>query len=206
MDGGTGIPGLTREANSPCRRPPRTRTAPISVIAAASGDQPVVSRSTTANSSSASGTPPYAAGGRVATSGLITPTKVNPATDILATAALDPIPAGAQAGKCQRPSLRCARPFTECQGDGMMIDCGCCVRRGADCQDCVVTALGPSNMTGSPEQAHGYLDEAEVRALSVLADAGMVPPLRLSLPGSIQPGSRISPRPRTWVLPDSKAS
>lgn len=93
----------------------------------------------------------------------------------------------------------------------MMIDCGRCVRHGADCQDCVVTTLGPSNMTGYPEQAHGYLDEAEVRALSVLADAGMVPPLRLSLPGSIQPGSiqpgsRISPRPRTWVLPDSKAS
>ena len=58
MPGGTGMPGLTREANSPCRsnsprRPPaRTRTAPISVIAACSGDHPVVSRSTTANSRS----------------------------------------------------------------------------------------------------------------------------------------------------------
>ena len=52
MPGGTGMPGLTSEANSPRRRPPRTRTAPISVIAAAPGDQPVVSRSTTANSSS----------------------------------------------------------------------------------------------------------------------------------------------------------
>ena len=60
MPGGTGTPGLTSEANSPCRTnspgrsphrwPPRTRTAPISVIAAAPGDHPVVSRSTTANS------------------------------------------------------------------------------------------------------------------------------------------------------------
>jgi hypothetical protein len=41
---------LTSEANSPWRRPPRTRTAAISVIAAAPGDHPVVSRSITANS------------------------------------------------------------------------------------------------------------------------------------------------------------
>ena len=56
MPGGTGMPGLTSEANSPIRRPPRTLTAAISVIPAAAGDQPVVSRSITANSSSASAT------------------------------------------------------------------------------------------------------------------------------------------------------
>ena len=83
----------------------------------------------------------------------------------------------------------------------MMIDCGRCAMRGAGCRDCVVTALEPSNVTGYPKQAREYLDEAEVRALRVLADAGMVPPLRLSLPGS-----RIQSRPRTWVLPDSRAS
>ena len=77
----------------------------------------------------------------------------------------------------------------------MTIDCGRCVMRGAGCQDCVVTTLGPSNVTGYSEQAREYLDEAEVRALSVLADAGMVPPLRLA-----------RSRPRTWVLPDSKVS
>ena len=54
MPGGTGIPGLTSEANSPAPCPPRTLTAAISVIPAAPGDQPVVSRSITANSSSAS--------------------------------------------------------------------------------------------------------------------------------------------------------
>ena len=53
MPSGTGTPGLTSEANSPRRRPPRTRTAAISVIAATPGDHPVVSRSITANSSSA---------------------------------------------------------------------------------------------------------------------------------------------------------
>lgn len=83
----------------------------------------------------------------------------------------------------------------------MMIDCGRCAMRGAGCRDCVVTTLEPSNVTGYPEQARGYLDEAEVRALRVLADAGLVPPLRLS-----PPGSSIRPRPRTWVLPRSKTS
>jgi hypothetical protein len=83
----------------------------------------------------------------------------------------------------------------------MMIDCGHCVMQGASCQHCVVTTLGPSNVTGYPEQAREYLDEAEVRALTVLADAGMVPPLRLTLPAA-----RSRPTPRTCVLPDSKAS
>lgn len=83
----------------------------------------------------------------------------------------------------------------------MMIDCGRCAMRGAGCQDCVIAILESSNVTGYPEQARGYLDEAAMRALMVLAEAGMVPPLRLSLPGS-----RIRPRPRTWVLPDRKAS
>ena len=83
----------------------------------------------------------------------------------------------------------------------MKIDCGRCVMRGAGGQDCVVTVLEPPNVTGCLMQARGLLDEAEVRALRVLADAGMVPPLGLSLPGS-----RVRPRRRTLVLPHSKAS
>jgi hypothetical protein len=50
----------------------------------------------------------------------------------------------------------------------------------------------------------GYLGAAEVRALGVLADAGMVPPLRLKLADS-----RILPGARTRiqnVFPDRKAS
>ena len=58
MPGGTGTPGLTSEANSPWRRPPRTLTAATSVIAAAPGDHPVVSRSITANSISANSSRP----------------------------------------------------------------------------------------------------------------------------------------------------
>jgi hypothetical protein len=83
----------------------------------------------------------------------------------------------------------------------MVIDCGRCVIRGAGCQDCVVAVLKPAHASGYLPKAPGYLDEAEVRALGVLADAGMVPPLRLSLPGS-----RVRPGTRTWVFPDTKAS
>ena len=51
MSGGTGMAGSTSVENSPRTRPSRTRTAPISVIRASCGDQPVVSTSTTTYSS-----------------------------------------------------------------------------------------------------------------------------------------------------------
>jgi hypothetical protein len=53
----------------------------------------------------------------------------------------------------------------------MMIDCGRCRMRGNGCRDCVVPVLRPLDVPGQ-------LDEAEVRALAVLAEAGLVPPLR----------------------------
>jgi len=71
----------------------------------------------------------------------------------------------------------------------MRIDCGRCVMCGAGCQDCVVPVLNPPSVTRYPPRAPGYLDEAEVRALDVLADAGLV-----------RPGAR------TWIFPDAKAS
>jgi hypothetical protein len=75
----------------------------------------------------------------------------------------------------------------------MVIECGRCVMRGAGCQDCVVAVLSPANVTGHVPQ--DYLDEADLRALRVLADAGMVPPLRLSLPRSrMRPGPGSSLR------------
>ena len=52
------------------------------------------------------------------------------------------------------------------------IDCDSCVVRGPACHDCVVTVLlGPP-----PEQG---FDADEQRALDVLADSGLVPPLRM---------------------------
>jgi hypothetical protein len=86
----------------------------------------------------------------------------------------------------------------------MEIDCSRCEMRGTGCQDCVVTVLQPRNVTSFSAEAPGYLGEAEVKALGALAAAGMVPPLRLSLPGST-----ILPGARAWtqrVFPDTKAS
>jgi hypothetical protein len=78
----------------------------------------------------------------------------------------------------------------------MIIDCGRCGTRGNGCRDCVITVLEPPNVAG-------YLGEAEVRALGVLADAGLVPPLRLT---QVAAGP---PSPRTWdetAFPAAKAS
>src|SRR5918997_1245977 len=50
-------PGSTRVWNPPSPSPPRTLTAPISVIAQSFGEPPVVSRSTTTKVTSASGVP-----------------------------------------------------------------------------------------------------------------------------------------------------
>ena len=86
----------------------------------------------------------------------------------------------------------------------MEIDCGRCEMRDAGCQDCVITVLEPRNLAGFSAAAPGYLLEAEVKALGVLAAAGMVPPLRFSLPGTT-----ILPGARAWtqrVFPDTKAS
>ena len=55
----------------------------------------------------------------------------------------------------------------------MLIDCDACAARGPGCPDCVVTVL-----LGGPGQRL-ELDEVECQALAVLADGGLVPPLRL---------------------------
>jgi hypothetical protein len=52
----------------------------------------------------------------------------------------------------------------------MIIDCDQCQARGAGCGNCAVTFL--------VAQDYPDLDPAEVRALTVLANAGMIPPLR----------------------------
>ncbi|GAA0630229.1 hypothetical protein GCM10009547_37480 [Sporichthya brevicatena] len=56
----------------------------------------------------------------------------------------------------------------------MIIDCDSCVMRDLACGDCVVSVLlGPPGALGP-----GF-DSEERAALDVLADSGLVPPLRL---------------------------
>jgi hypothetical protein len=76
------------------------------------------------------------------------------------------------------------------KGCGMMIDCGRCVMDETRCRDCAIAISGTRNVTS-------YLGQAELRALRVLADAGLVPPLTLALTSSAA---------RSWVFPDTKAS
>lgn len=57
------------------------------------------------------------------------------------------------------------------------IDCDTCEVRGLACHDCVVTVL-----LGPPPEL--TIDDDERRALDVLAEGGLVPPLRLVEPVS----------------------
>lgn len=58
------------------------------------------------------------------------------------------------------------------------IDCDTCVVRGLACHDCVVTVL-----LGPPPEL--TFDDDERRALDVLAQGGLVPPLRLVEPVTV---------------------
>lgn len=72
----------------------------------------------------------------------------------------------------------------------MLIDCDGCAARGPGCPDCVITVL-----LGAPPQGV-ELDEVECQALAVLADGGLVPPLRLAVAtpgGSTPPLARSAP-------------
>jgi hypothetical protein len=55
----------------------------------------------------------------------------------------------------------------------VLIDCDGCAMRDLACADCVVTVL----LGGPPGAVE--VDDAERRALDVLADSGLVPRLRL---------------------------
>ncbi|MBO2452575.1 hypothetical protein J4573_36170 [Actinomadura barringtoniae] len=60
----------------------------------------------------------------------------------------------------------------------MLIDCDGCQVRGTGCGDCVVTTLLAAPATAPAGEVD--IDEEERRALQVLADLDMVPPLRLA--------------------------
>lgn len=55
------------------------------------------------------------------------------------------------------------------------IDCDTCLVRGLSCHDCVVTVL-----LGPPPELS--FDSEEQQALAVLAESGLVPPLRMVRP------------------------
>jgi hypothetical protein len=74
---------------------------------------------------------------------------------------------GAGAGRTRR------EPSYETPSSSVTIDCDRCTLRGIGCGDCVVTVLLGGPPFGVP------LDDAERRAIDVLADAGLVPPLRM---------------------------
>lgn len=76
----------------------------------------------------------------------------------------------------------------------MIVDCDSCAARGPACGDCVVTSLLGLPSWWSTEGVEGE----EAAALAVLADSGLVPPLRLvPVPtvrgtGSSAPGERAA--------------
>lgn len=58
------------------------------------------------------------------------------------------------------------------------IDCDTCLVRGLACHDCVVTVLlGPPPELITPSEL--IIEDEERRALDVLAEGGLVPPLRM---------------------------
>jgi N-methylhydantoinase B/oxoprolinase/acetone carboxylase alpha subunit len=60
--------------------------------------------------------------------------------------------------------------------DPVVIDCERCSMRGVGCGDCMVTVL-----LGGPPYGVA-LDDQERRAIEVLAEAGLIPPLRMVSP------------------------
>lgn len=71
------------------------------------------------------------------------------------------------------PVTRPIAPAHAHESDSVTIDCDRCSLRGIGCGDCVVTVLLGGPPFGVP------LDDDERRAIDVLADAGLVPPLRM---------------------------
>jgi hypothetical protein len=63
----------------------------------------------------------------------------------------------------------------------MLIDCDSCAMREIACSDCVVTMLldGPGRVAGSSADFDADFDDDEWRAVDLLAEAGLIAPLRL---------------------------
>ena len=65
----------------------------------------------------------------------------------------------------------------------MLIDCDTCAGRGVHCHDCVITVL----LRQPPERVE--FDDEEQNALDSLAEAGLVPRLRMVPSLSLPPDS-----------------
>jgi hypothetical protein len=65
--------------------------------------------------------------------------------------------------------------------------------RGIGCRDCAIAVIESQNVTD-------VLTQEQMRALRVLADAGLVPPLRLS------PAGMAAPAWTSVITPEVKAS
>jgi hypothetical protein len=73
--------------------------------------------------------------------------------------------------------------------------------RPINCPDCVIAVVEPRNVTSRPGKAPVRLGEDEIRALGVLADAGLVPPPRMG-----PAGPRALAAPESWDFAAAKAS
>nr|WP_072847396.1 hypothetical protein [Rhodococcus tukisamuensis] len=79
----------------------------------------------------------------------------------------------------------------------MIVDCGECEVRGAACADCLVPVLlglpGVRGAAASAQAGHPVrisIEQDERVAMEVLADAGLVPRLRLVVSGDLQQTTR----------------
>ncbi len=79
----------------------------------------------------------------------------------------------------------------------MIIDCDQCANRGVGCSDCVISVL-----LDAPSQPE--FEEPELRALGTLADAGLVPKLRLIPIHTARRGRDV--RFDTPTVPDAAAN
>lgn len=82
----------------------------------------------------------------------------------------------------------------------MLVDCGGCVVRGDACGGCVISAVV------DPPPGGVEFDQAEWRALAVLADAGLLPRLRLVTEGDPPAGRPGTPPPRDAPAPRPSAA
>src|SRR5689334_3430316 len=78
-------------------------------------------------------------------------------------------------GRCHSRSNPRGRVPKESEAMSVRVDCDTCLVRGLSCHDCVVTVL-----LGPPPELS--FDNDEQQALAVLADSGLVPPLRMVTP------------------------